>query len=63
MPVELPFDVWLHIGSFIPPEQLKALYTLNCAFFNLEMNERYKAVDLYRGSTTKTISKTISRLQ
>jgi hypothetical protein len=63
MPVELPFDVWLHIGSFIPPEQLKALYTLNCAFFNLEMNERYKEVDLYRNFRKTTIPETISHLQ
>jgi hypothetical protein len=63
MPVELPFDVWLHIGSFIPAEQLKALHTLNSAFFNLEMNVLYKEVELYRYSTKKAIQETISRLQ
>jgi hypothetical protein len=63
MPVELPFDIWLHIGSFIPAKQLKALHTLNSAFFNLEMNERYKEVDLYRNSRKTTIPESISRLQ
>jgi hypothetical protein len=63
MPVELPFDIWLHIGSFIPFERFKVLYTLNSAFFNLEMNVRYKEVDLCRNSRKPSIPETISRLQ
>jgi hypothetical protein len=59
MPVELPFDMWLHIGNFIPPERFKVLYTLNSAFFNLEMNLRYEEVDLCRNSRKPSIPETI----
>jgi hypothetical protein len=44
----LPLDVWHHIISFIPTEQLRTLYGVDHTFFNLAMNIRYKEVDLYR---------------
>jgi hypothetical protein len=59
----LPFDVWLHIASFIPAEQLQTLYRVDRTFFDLAMDIRCKEVDLYCDGGKKAISRTLSRLQ
>ncbi|KAF9457813.1 hypothetical protein BDZ94DRAFT_1325960 [Collybia nuda] len=40
----LPFDIWQHIAQFIPHEILWTLYSVNSAFFDLAMEERYRDV-------------------
>jgi hypothetical protein len=66
--MELPLDVWHHIISFIPTEQLRILYGVDRTLFNVAMNIRYKEVDLYRVDLDRieeeeTILSTLSRLQ
>ena len=74
--MDLPLDVWYHIISFIPTEQLQTLYAVNHTFFNLAMNIRYQEADLYRVELDicrvdfkdrveeeETISSTLSRLR
>ena len=61
--MDLPFDVFLLIVSFIPAEQLRILYRVHRTFFNLAMDIRYKEVDLYRSGEEETISNTLSRLR
>jgi hypothetical protein len=74
--MNLPVDVWHHIVSFIPTEQLRTLYGVDRTLFNLAMNIRYKEADLYRAELdiyrvdfkdrfeeVETISSTLSRLQ
>jgi len=40
--MHLPFDIWLHITSFLPASQLRNLYGVNHALFEIAMDERYK---------------------
>ena len=61
--MDFPLDIWHHIISFVPTEQLRALYGVDHTFFNLAMNIRYKEVSLYRDDETETISRILSRLQ
>jgi hypothetical protein len=61
--IDLPFDVWLHIASFIPAEQLRTLCEVDRTFFNLAMNIRYKEVVLYHIRDEQVISRTFSRLK
>ena len=74
--MDLPLDVWHHIVSFIPAEQLRTLYGVDHTLFNLAMNIRYKEADLYRADVDisrvdfkdrieeeKPISSTLFRLQ
>ncbi|KAF8893324.1 hypothetical protein BD779DRAFT_1669650 [Infundibulicybe gibba] len=42
----LPPEIWTKIASFIPPETLRTLYSLNRFFFEVAMNERYVTLDL-----------------
>jgi len=47
MHLQLPRDVWLYMGQFIPDDDLRNLITLNGAFFHLGMKARYRTVLLY----------------
>jgi F-box-like len=42
--MHLPFDIWLHIASFLPVSQLRNLYAVNRALFDIAMDERYKEI-------------------
>jgi hypothetical protein len=46
--MDLPFDVWLYIASFIPTEELQTLYGVNRIFFNIAMDINYNKVVLRR---------------
>jgi len=61
--MDLPVDVWLHIASFIPIEQLRTMYGVDRTFFNLAMDIRYKEVDLHRNRNEKVILRTLCRLR
>jgi hypothetical protein len=39
---DLPYDVWLHVASYIPIGDLNRLLTLNHAFFDFVMDKRYR---------------------
>lgn len=47
-PVQLPYELWFHIATFLTIEEMKCakLYTLNRPFLNLYLHERYKALYL-----------------
>jgi hypothetical protein len=40
----LPYEIWLHIATFIPPALLRNLYSVNRSFFDIAMNARYNEV-------------------
>ncbi|KAH9481283.1 hypothetical protein JR316_0005805 [Psilocybe cubensis] len=39
---EIPYDVWRCIAEFLPTEDLKRLYSVNRAFLNISLDERYR---------------------
>jgi len=39
---DVPYDVWRHITSFLSPDEVKQLYTVNRTLFSLAMDQRYK---------------------
>jgi hypothetical protein len=62
----LPFEIWLHIASYIPTDHLKTLYAVNHAFFVISMDEQYKTIDLTKSMSNDdhiTIPMTIARLR
>jgi hypothetical protein len=59
--VDLPFEVWLHIASFIPTDQLRRLYAVNRIFYAIAMTEKYKAIDFC--NETGTIAGTLACLK
>ncbi|KAF8067926.1 hypothetical protein FPV67DRAFT_1165267 [Lyophyllum atratum] len=44
MAVELPFEIWRQVASYLPTDCLTALYSVNRPFFELAMEERYNTV-------------------
>ena len=61
----LPFDIWLHIASFLPSSQLRNLYTVNHALFEIAMDERYKEIrfDFRSDSEEKLVRTQVRRLR
>lgn len=43
----LPYDIWMHVASFIPLDQLKGLIQIHRAFFDLAMRSVYREVFIY----------------
>lgn len=41
---ELSYDIWLNISRYIYKDQLKELYSVNRALFEIAMDERYREV-------------------
>ncbi|KAJ3516806.1 hypothetical protein NLJ89_g896 [Agrocybe chaxingu] len=39
---DLPYDIWLHITSFLPLSQLKTLYPANSALLEIALDARYR---------------------
>ncbi|CAA7267001.1 unnamed protein product [Cyclocybe aegerita] len=39
---DLPYDIWLHIASFLPLSQLKTLYPINSALLGIALDARYR---------------------
>lgn len=48
--MNLPFEIWQHIASFIPPDQLRRLYTVNRVFYVIVMMEKYRVFDFCKGA-------------
>lgn len=46
--MDFPFEIWLHIAQFLPPDELQVLYTVNSALFNIAMDERCKLLRFRR---------------
>jgi len=42
---DLPFEIWLHIASFLPADQLQRLCTVNRMLYGVAMSEKYKVID------------------
>ena len=40
----LPREIWLHVGRFVPDDDLCTLLDVNGAFFNLSMDIQYRIV-------------------
>ncbi|KAF8656955.1 hypothetical protein AX16_002310 [Volvariella volvacea WC 439] len=60
--MNLPYDIWVHIAQYLSPVQLRDLYSVNQAFYDLAMNERYREVNLHYLTDPDTI-RNISRLR
>jgi len=45
--MEIPHDIWLYLGQFIPDGDLRRLITLNSAFLELGLNSRYRDIRLH----------------
>jgi hypothetical protein len=45
--MEIPRDVWLYLGQFIPDDDLRRLISLNNAFLDLGLNARYRDIRLH----------------
>src|SRR6266540_823386 len=43
---ELPYEIWLLIVEYLPDHQVRRLYSVNRALFNIALDLRYKAVSL-----------------
>jgi len=44
---DLPYEIWMHVASFIPLDVLKGLIQIHRAFFDLAMREVYREVFIY----------------
>ncbi|KAG6830231.1 hypothetical protein H0H92_001671 [Tricholoma furcatifolium] len=44
MVIDVPFEIWNRIASFLPPADLRRLYSINHAFFEIAMKEKYRVV-------------------
>lgn len=42
--LDLPTELWRHIAHFLPPEEIKRLYSVNQVFYYLAMDETYRDV-------------------
>ena len=42
--MDIPFEIWLQIASYIPAVQIRNLYSVNRPFFRIAMDERYREV-------------------
>ncbi|KAG6909017.1 hypothetical protein DXG01_002403 [Tephrocybe rancida] len=49
MGLNLPFEIWSRIASFLQPECVKKLYSVNHAMFQIGMEEKYRLA-LFRSS-------------
>lgn len=43
---DIPFEIWLHISTFLTDEQLKKMYGINRAFFSTGMALRYLELEI-----------------
>lgn len=59
--MDLPFEIWLYIISFLPLDQLQPLCTVNRAFYAVAMTEKCKVIDF--GKDTRSIAGTLASLE
>ncbi|KAF8157196.1 hypothetical protein B0H34DRAFT_490606 [Crassisporium funariophilum] len=50
---DLPYDIWLHIVSYIPKSHLQTLYSVNHVLFESSMDARYASVSIFEWRTDK----------
>jgi hypothetical protein len=50
--MDLPFEIWLHITSFVPTDQLRRLYAVNRILYAIAMSERYKVIGFCNEAAT-----------
>jgi hypothetical protein len=60
--VDVPFDVWSHVASFLSAAHRQTLYSINHAFFVIAMEERYSNIRL-PSENGERISRALSRLK
>ena len=41
---DLPYDIWFQITTYLPDDEVKLLYAVNQALFDIAMNLRYEEV-------------------
>ena len=41
---ELPYDIWFHIASYIPPQDLHRLLSVHRSFFDIALAWKYSHV-------------------
>ena len=57
---DVPYDVWRHITSFLSPDEVERLYTVNRMLFSLAMDQRYKEAVigfLYHPDTERSLTR------
>ncbi|PPQ95216.1 hypothetical protein CVT26_014907 [Gymnopilus dilepis] len=57
---DIPYDVWLHIASFLGPEEVENLLTLNTMFLSIALDTRYWMAfigPLYRRATQRSLNR------
>ncbi|KAF8910608.1 hypothetical protein CPB84DRAFT_1764116 [Gymnopilus junonius] len=57
---DIPYDVWLHITSFLSPEEVSNLYTLNSSLLGIALDARYRMAfigSLNRRSTERSLNR------
>ncbi|ESK93631.1 hypothetical protein Moror_1529 [Moniliophthora roreri MCA 2997] len=59
--MNLPKDIWVHIASYVSPLQLEDLYSVNSAFFNIAMDQRYQQISFTY--LTRKMVRTLERLK
>lgn len=47
MASNIPFEIWSEVATYLPACDLKTLYPVNHAFFELAMAERYRAISFW----------------
>jgi len=59
--IDLPYDVWHHITSYLPQSQVMKLLSVNQTLFNIALNERYRNVEWFM--LDDAVVKNLVRLQ
>lgn len=57
---DIPYDVWLHIMSFLPPEEVENVYTLNSTLLSIALDARYRLAfigSLNNRSTVRSLNR------
>jgi len=44
--IQLPFDIWLHIASFLSKAELWDIRTLNRVIFDIALDSHYRSVNI-----------------
>ena len=60
---DLPYDIWLLITEYLSEKQVRRMYSVNKALFNIAMDLRYKEVTLGFSDTRRTLRSDIRYFQ
>lgn len=60
---DLPYDIWLLITEYLSEKQIRQLYPVNKALFNIAMDSRYKEVSLGFSDSRRMLRADIRRFQ